>query len=601
MKRLMFTFIVCGVFAANIDAQSSIPAGGLAAEGQGRWAEALQMYRAAVERDTASAELWLRIADIEARLGRIQESIDALEHAAVAAPRDASVFSRLSQSYAAQGHAVAALRAIEGALVLEPGSDEYLRAHATLATWAGEYDAAADTYRKLRQVHPDEQGLRLGLARVSVWSGKSDVAASAYREYLAAPGAAPEAWLELARTESWRGNVVSALQALDQYAALLGQTADYLRERVGVLARGGRPREALRELHPLLAASPTDLELSLSRTIALAAARRHGAALSSLSGNYALTRGSADTRAAEEFVRSMLGSNVGPATTFYNDSDGLQTIAFRPRFDLGFKTDTRVDGGYELIDLQARAGSGLEQVSGASTATVEHGWAGLSQRLGMLTVGGRIGQARFEAHDHSTYAAFVKFVPADTFMMSVERSSGFAAISPRTVGLGLTRLTHRAQIEWAPAMRYSVLLDGSYEDLSDGNTRWEVLFSPRAAIRRSQRLNLDLGVLAHQLGAATNLDNGYYDPRRYEYYSLVVLPYWKVSDNVGLAITGGIGGQRDDTSSTFRVGTNASAEATFGIYRRWLLKVYGSTTNNRRLESGAFRGTSGGVTLLRRF
>jgi hypothetical protein len=128
-----------------------------------------------------------------------------------------------------------------------------------------------------------------------------------------------------------------------------------------------------------------------------------------------------------------------------------------------------------------------------------------------------------------------------------------------------------------------------------------VLFSPRAAIRRSQRLNLDLGVLAHQLGAATNLDNGYYDPRRYEYYSLVVLPYWKVSDNVGLAITGGIGGQRDDTSSTFRVGTNASAEATFGIYRRWLLKVYGSTTNNRRLESGAFRGTSGGVTLLRRF
>jgi hypothetical protein len=42
-------------------------------------------------------------------------------------------------------------------------------------------------------------------------------------------------------------------------------------------------------------------------------------------------------------------------------------------------------------------------------------------------------------------------------------------------------------------------------------------------------------------------------------------------------------------------------EATFGIYRQWLLKAYGSVTNNSRLDSGAFRGVAGGVTLLRRF
>ena len=46
---------------------------------------------------------------------------------------------------------------------------------------------------------------------------------------------------------------------------------------------------------------------------------------------------------------------------------------------------------------------------------------------------------------------------------------------------------------------------------------------------------------------------------------------------------------------------NSSVEATLGIYREWMLKVHGSVTNNRRLDSGAFRGTSGGVVLLRRF
>ena len=54
-------------------------------------------------------------------------------------------------------------------------------------------------------------------------------------------------------------------------------------------------------------------------------------------------------------------------------------------------------------------------------------------------------------------------------------------------------------------------------------------------------------------------------------------------------------------SSAFRFGGNASAEATFGIYERWLLKVHGSTTTNGRLESGAFRGYSSGLVLLRRF
>ena len=82
---------------------------------------------------------------------------------------------------------------------------------------------------------------------------------------------------------------------------------------------------------------------------------------------------------------------------------------------------------------------------------------------------------------------------------------------------------------------------------------------------------------------------------------MVVSPYWKASENIGIGMAAAVGAQRDDSSRSFRPGSNASLEATFGIYRQWLLKAYGSATNNHRLDSGAFKGVSGGVTLLRRF
>src|SRR4029453_7984444 len=136
---------------------------------------------------------------------------------------------------------------------------------------------------------------------------------------------------------------------------------------------------------------------------------------------------------------------------------------------------------------------------------------------------------------------------------------------------------------------------------SDLKERWEEFVSPRVAVARTEHVNLDFGLLAHRFGATQDLNNGYYDPRKYEYYSVVVAPYWKMSENVGINMSVGMGGQRDDSSSAFRLGGNASVEASFGIYERWLLKVHASTTTNRRLGSGAFRGNSGGVVLLRRF
>jgi tetratricopeptide (TPR) repeat protein len=600
MTRLISLVVLCALFVANPTAQLRIPERGLAAEGEGRWSEALEIYRSELERNPGVAELWLRIADIEARLGRTEQSIAALERATQLEPGVAATLERLSQAYAAAGHATPALRAIEGALALQPDRDEYLRAHAKLATWAGDYEAAERSYRTLTQQNPADPELKLALARVAVWGGNTDTAVSTYREYLTHPQALPDVWLELARAESWRGNYPEALDTLDRYRQLAGPTPAYSRELTATLARGGRPQAALKHIDSLLPASPGDYDLNLSRTIALAALRRQGDAYSSLTAADTLNPGRTETRAAERVLRAQLASNVGPFTTFYNDSDGLEAFRVAPRFDVGFRSDTRFHGGYEFTDMSAEAGSGLEQVSGATTASVEHVWAGVTQRLGPVTLGGTIGRAEAESHRSTTYSALVRFA-SDSVAASFERSSGFAAISPRTVGLGLTRLQHRAQVDWIPALRYHVVLDASHEDLSDGNVRWEFFVAPRYELARRQRFNLDVGALVHQFGVRYDFDNGYYDPDRYEYYAAVLTPYWKASESIGVAVSAGLGGQRDDSSTSFRLGSNLSAEATFGIYDRWVFKVNGSVTNNRRLGSGAFRGSSVGAVLLARF
>ena len=77
----------------------------------------------------------------------------------------------------------------------------------------------------------------------------------------------------------------------------------------------------------------------------------------------------------------------------------------------------------------------------------------------------------------------------------------------------ITETSHRLQVDLMPAMRYQVAMDGSYRELSDGNSRWEVAFAPRRSFARTGRVNLDLGVSAYMLGTAHDLNHGYYDPR----------------------------------------------------------------------------------------
>jgi tetratricopeptide (TPR) repeat protein len=587
--------------AVNGFAQSAVPAAGLAAEAAGEWAQALDVYKKALDREPHDAKLWVRVADIEARLGNHEGSASALQRAVKETPQDATLLHRLSQAYAVIDQPLAALEAVERALALSPDSVDFLRAKGTLATWVADYGRAQDSYRRLCKLQPEDHDVSLSLARVSAWGGRTDAAVEAYNHYLRArPDAAP-VWIELARTEAWRGNYGAALKHLETYQIRFGKDEKYSREVTAVLARAGRPGKALDTLAPMLRQHPDDYELNLTRTIALTMQRRAREASDALETVQRLHPDTRDTQSAQRVVRATLASAADPGVTMYGDSSGLEVRRFAPRATVSLASGTTLAAGSEHEMLTARTGSGLEQVGGNQDARHDQIWVSAAQQVGSVNLRGRLGQARTAVRDLTAYAIGADLTPIDGLKVSVERSSGFYVVSPRTLGLGLSHVSHRAQLDWSASVRYQVVADVLYQTLSDGNHRWEFTLSPRRSVARTERLNLDLGAVVTRLGTTTNFDHGYYDPRRYEYYAIAAYPYWKIRESIGVGMSLAAGTQRDDFSPGFRFGGNATGEATFGIYDPWALKVTGGATFNQRLGSGAFRGYGAGVSVIRRF
>ena len=586
-----------GVVAAQAGAQS----GASQDATLGQADDVLRGFRAVVASDPRRSDVWVQIADIEAQRGNVTACVEALQRAVAASPGNAALYARLSQTYASAGFGEAALHAIDGALQLQPGRADYVRARAILSTWIGDYRAARDSYRQLAASAPGDLDIALALARVSAWAGDTDRAVSEYKRYLRAHASAAPVWLELTQAESWRGNYAGAIDGLQAYKAIAGETDEYLAALAAVLATGGRPGKAEDLVTRLLTQSPGNYDLNLTQTIALARQHRAKAAFESLDTIRQLSPDGPQTRTTERVLRTLLGSSADGAFTTYADSDALKVQRLTPAAIVALGGDSQLSAGYERSRLEAPSGSGLDRMDGQASANYEHSWAGATQRLGAFTLNGQLGYATGARHVSTTYGVGIEGRPADSIRFTLSYASAPFVVSPRTVDLGIIARSGRAHIDWTPTLRAQVIVEASFQDLSDGNRRWEIALSPRRAVARRARFNLDLGGTVYRLQTTRDLDHGYYDPRRYEYYAAAIYPYLKVRENVGLATTAAFGVQRDHTSPSFHFGGNVSTEATVGIYRPWMLKVKGSATLNGRLDSGAYRGFGAGAALVRRF
>ena len=123
-----------------------------------------------------------------------------------------------------------------------------------------------------------------------------------------------------------------------------------------------------------------------------------------------------------------------------------------------------------------------------------------TQRLGWMTVQGQEGYTTGAEHVMTTYGIGFDAQLADSLRIALSHTSEPFVVSPRTVGLGMTTTSQRGQLEWLAMQRNQLVVDGAFQELSDGNRRWEMSISPRRTVARRARFNLDLGGVAYQLG-----------------------------------------------------------------------------------------------------
>jgi len=603
MKRVLLTSLMVLGGSCACAAGNELPPSGFRAEQEGRWEDAVTVYRDALKADQGQLELWLRLADIHARLQQPEKSAEALAQAVRLRPQDAALWRRLSQAHAMANDKEGAYTAVVRAVELAPDNLDYLRAQAQLALWAGRNDVAAASFRKLLVLAPADAAAWLGLARVNAWGGQTDDAVREYRLYLDQSPNDKDVWLELAKTEGWRGNYPQALRDLDQYRDRFGDDPASLAQRARVLAWLGRSAEALDILLPLLASTPEDTELLATHLVALQQANRVDDALADLQTIERLRPDASETRSLQQYLRTPLRSVIRLGMSVSNDSSDLRIAPVTLDGEWVLSPHTRLLAGMESQRLEGVVGSGLENINGGTSADYRRAWGGITHRFSPAVAGElRLGNANADGnHSFTEYRVALDLRPSDDWTLRPEVERTLHAVSPRATSLHVERETARLQAHWTPSPWTIVDATMSRDNYSDGNGRWEVVLAPRRVLLRTQSLNMDVGVSGTWSGFDKNLDNGYYDPAHFRRYALTSFMYWKLSDDNGVSLALSLGAQKDDSMADYKMGGDAVVQGHFGISRDWYLRVYGALMHNVQAPSGAYRANNIGFVLTRRF
>jgi tetratricopeptide (TPR) repeat protein len=237
--RVLIALAFCSNVALAASPVPPVPDAGLRAEMQGQWADAVEIYKQALKANPAQAHLWERIADIRAtQLKAPARGAEALNEAVKYAPKDARLYAKLSQAYAATQNGPAALTAIKRAVELEPNNTTYLRAQGEVATWTNDYALALQSFERVLAIAPQDADATLGAARAASRGGQKDTAVQRYRAYLTQRPQDKDVTLEYMELEAERGNT----QAVQEYDALyrqrFGESKEYWLRMADIYALG---------------------------------------------------------------------------------------------------------------------------------------------------------------------------------------------------------------------------------------------------------------------------------------------------------------------------------------------------------------------------
>lgn len=532
----------------------------------------------------------------------VDATITTLESAVAESPRDVGLRLRLAEAHAAMDAPRKALQSCLEAARLEPNDASIRRLCANYAEWAGDLPRSREQFQALLELVPDDEEGLLGAAQAFGWSGKLDQAAGFYQRYLELFPDNPDAWIQYARVRSWQGNFAAALKALDAYRDLFGDTAAYREERARFLAWDNRPREALALVEPLLEEDPDDYERLYTRTVALSNDQRHEDALASLEALESSRPDSPETASLGRFVRTPTRSSVSIRGSHYEDSDTIEIQGLELNAEHHLTASAALSAGAAYHSLRADSDSGFAAIDGRERIRYEQTWVGGSYRFNPLAaVSGRVGHGDIQdAGDFTPYEIGLDLRPADNTTFSLLHSRALHAASPRAASLAVLNDHNELAVNWRPDFRHVVEAVVSHDDLSDGNTRQQLILAPRRAVVRTGSLNADLGLYLNWMSFDEDLDNGYYDPEQYQRYAGSLFGYWKINDDHGLSLIATGGFHKDDDMDDFEFGTDVALELTSGLYGDWM-SVLHADYSDRFEGPGSYDGWSVSLGVTRRF
>src|SRR5207302_10255458 len=114
-----------------------------------RWPDAERIYRGLLAKEPDRVDLLLRLVDVLAAENKPVDAAEALGRAADLRREDADLQARASAAFAAAERPADALRYIDRALQRRAGDLGLHDRRARLATWAGNYAEAEESFRLL--------------------------------------------------------------------------------------------------------------------------------------------------------------------------------------------------------------------------------------------------------------------------------------------------------------------------------------------------------------------------------------------------------------------------------------------------------------------
>lgn len=585
--------------------QAAVPPAGLAAEGEGRWTEALDIYQRQLAA-TPDAELWLRVSAIQTRLKQPLEAAQSLRRAAELRPRDAELQARASQAFAVAGAPREALAFARRAQELEPQSRSHLQAVAELASWSGDTALAERSYRELLRREPANADALHALARLHTQAGRLDEASGDYAAQRRLAPADPSGWLEGATVEEYRGDYAAAARLLAEARARFGASEALAQADAELLTRSGRATAALEALPDLLADDPGRYELHLLRTLALQTSGQRDSALQSLGELERLGPQRPETHGARLQVETPQRPSVAGGLSWSDDTTGIGSTQGALSAALSPWSSARVTAALTSWQLAAPAGSAFITPLGDDRLAGETVSLTIDQRvapwLGLRAGGGTF---RPEVGDnHPLYEAAADLHPGDRIDLELGRTHDVLMASPRSAALGIERSLDRARLRWRQGYTGTAELTATASHQSDGNDALEYELVQRVAVRRTERYNLDLGARAQHLGYDHHAGNGYYDPDDFRRYQALGSAWVKLGYESGLGLMLSVGPERDaELDDAYAWGGDARLEGLFGAYGTW--QVRGHAAYGGRFDgtdrAAAWRGTGVGLELMRRF